>query len=132
MTIFPDTAAAVDLASPVDLLDLVAGHAEHTFHVTAVRRGAAPMSTDRVARHAVAALATGQAIVDQLNADRWRTVSDALVYGASLAEVASALNLTGRAVVSGLHLWLDEQVRASRMTAAQHDAALALVSADTR
>jgi hypothetical protein len=85
---------------------------------------------EQVARHAVAALAIGQAIEQYVRGDRWSTVRDALTYGATVAEVAGALDLELDEVAAGVTSWADGQARSCGMTADEHARVIALVLGD--
>ena len=60
-------------------------------------------------------------------ASRWVTVADALTYGATIDQVATAMDLTSVEVAAGLRSWADGQRRFGHITDAEHDAVLALL-----
>jgi hypothetical protein len=55
------------------------------------------------------------------------TVADALTYGATIDEVATAIDRTAVEVAAGLQSWADRQRRFGRITDVEHDAVLALL-----
>src|SRR5438552_16193377 len=84
------------------LRELLADHEMHEAVLVRARHGLSHETTGRVRCAAVAALATGQMLVERLQAARCTTAADALAYGASLDHVAAALDLRPREVAAGL------------------------------
>jgi len=64
---------------------------------------------DRLAAHAVAALATGQAVVADLHDERWPILRDGLVHGAGHDELSAAMDLDLSELAAGLAAWADRQ-----------------------
>lgn len=86
-----------------------------------------PQTADQVADAALGALAAQHALLDRLAAMRWCTVRDALVYGATIDQVAEAMALERDEVAAGLRSWADGQHEHGLMTGAQRDEVLQLV-----
>lgn len=87
-----------------------------------------PQPTTAVASAALAGLAAQHALADRVLAGRWVNARDALVYGATLADVAEAMGLDPDEVTVGLASWADGQHRHDLMTGAQRDEVLALLA----
>jgi hypothetical protein len=79
-----------DLAGDHTLADLVDAYARHVPVLAAARTGGQPVPAVRLAAHAVAALAIGRAITDDLCGERAVIVRDALAHGAGYDQVAAA------------------------------------------
>lgn len=86
-----------------------------------------PVSAAVLARHAVAALAVQHALAHRVLLTRWTTAQDALNYGATLDDTATAMGLDPDELTFGLSRWADGELRERRLTSAQHDAVLALI-----
>jgi hypothetical protein len=86
-----------------------------------------PIPAGMLARHAVALLAVEHALADRVLAARWVTAGEALTYGATIKQVATAMDLTAVEVAAGLRSWADGQRRFGHFTHAEHDAVLALL-----
>lgn len=87
-----------------------------------------PLPAARLARHALDALAAGQALTDELMALRWVTVCDALRYGAPMRHVAGAMGLDVDEVAAGLRSWADGQHLHSDMSVTGRDEVYALAA----
>jgi hypothetical protein len=125
--------AAHDVTRPLDLVgaslrELLDAWHGHIGRLVDARHGIGdPLPPARLTRHALDGLATGQALADQLMASRWVTAADALTYGATLAQTATAMGLEVDEVTAGLRSWADGQHRHELMTAAQRDDIRALL-----
>ncbi|MEV1295742.1 hypothetical protein [Pseudonocardia sp. NPDC049635] len=90
-------------------------------------------SRDEIADHALAAVAIGKRIASAAAAGLWCDGMDALAHGATLADVAAALDLPAGVALVGLHEYVDGQARLHRrygdmgMSPAQADEARALI-----
>jgi hypothetical protein len=85
-----------------------------------------------VARHALAALATAEAAVEQLREGRWVSCRDALAHGATLDEVAAAAGLDVDALIAGMTEWAARQYEHGLMDAAAHAEVLTLLLGGAR
>ena len=79
-----------DLAGNHTLADLVDAYHRHLVRLVAARGGGDRLAADQLAAHAVAALAIGQAVTDDLRGERATIVADALAHGAGPDQVAAA------------------------------------------
>ena len=86
-----------------------------------------PVPAEQLARHAVALLAVEHALADRVLASRWVNAADALTYGATVEQVATAMNVTAIEVAAGLRSWADVQRQFGHTTDVEHDAVLALL-----
>ena len=85
------------------------------------------------ARHAVAALAIGQVVVDTFVTDRWPLVRDALARGVETLAVGGALGgLEVDEVAAGLTSWADRAHRAGALSLNDYDAVIALIDEGAR
>lgn len=89
-----------------------------------------PQTPTDLAGHAVAALAAQHALAARALEPRWLHVVDALTYGADLAQVSAAMDLTDDEVRVGLRSWISGQVEARRLTPPDADEALNLIGGD--
>lgn len=108
-----------DVDEYVPLPELLAAADRHEWAVVAAGCGVERRPAREVAGHALAVLALGAAVVVRLEMARGATIRDALAHGASLAEVAEALDMYAPDVVDELDGWADMQVRAGAMDAAE-------------
>lgn len=115
-----------DLAGDHTLAELADAYARHLLVVTSVRAGGRPVTPDRTAAHAVAALALGRAIVADLHDEWWPIVRDALVHGAGHDMLAAAMDLDPTEVAAGLAAWADRQAADGALSDAEHAAVRAL------
>ena len=112
---------------PVALLD---AYQRHLVALTAARSGRAAEAVAVTGARAVAVLAIAHAVVADLSEERWSIVRDALVHGATRAQVSAATGgLEADELAAGLTAWADRQLGAGRMCRAEHRAVLALVGA---
>lgn len=72
-----------------------------------------PLRSEQVAAHALADLATSHALASRVLAGRWCAVRDALAAGATIAAVATAMELDADEVAAGLRSWAEGQRRYS-------------------
>jgi hypothetical protein len=114
-----------DLAA-VSMRELLDARQRHIAQLANARHA---LSVARLARHALDALATGQALTDQMTATRWVIAADALAHGALLDHVADAMGLETDEVATGLCSWATGQRRQGRMAPAEHDAVHELLDA---
>lgn len=122
---FPTTPRDVPDSTFRDLID---AHLGHLAPLVDARHGIGePRPAVELARHAVAALAAAAALAERVLHSRWCTARDALVYGATVDDVAAGMGLDVDEIVMGLRAWADGQLREGLMTRAQHDEVLALV-----
>lgn len=89
---------------------------------------------EQTAAAALGALAAQHALAERLLAGRWCTVRDALVYGATLDDVAESMALERDEVAAGLRSWADGQLWLNRdstgqfgITPVEHAEVLALL-----
>ena len=76
--------------------------------------------------HAVAAVAIGQAITDDLAVERWPIVRDGLAHGAGHDELSAALDLDPTELAAGLAAWADRQAADGALSDDEHPAVRAL------
>ena len=126
----PSTPADV----PVVSLDVVlATYQHHMVVLTAARAAVDRRPAGDVGRRASAALALGQALVDDPTEERWPVVRDGLLYGATVEQVGAALGgLEVDEVRAGLTSWADRQFRGGALTLAEYDAVLILTTDGAR
>lgn len=109
--------------------ELAEGYVNHRAVVVDARLGIGERKpVVRVRASALDALAVGEALVRRMLRERWSTVVDALEYGASLAEVAAALDMDPAGVRAGLAEWADGQRRYASMTAERHAEVMSLLA----
>ncbi len=102
------TPAALSGASLNELLTAWHGHIGA---LVDARHGiGTPRPGARLRVHALDAIATGQALVDAVNASRWTNALDALTHGATVDELAAAAGLDADEVTLGMRAWADEQL----------------------
>lgn len=128
----PVTTRPSDLAGAprADLLDALADH--ESLLVNARHQIGQPQPAARLQSAALDALATGQALADSALRWRWLTVVEALTYGATLGQVATAAGLDVDEVRAGARSWADGQHRHAGLSRAAHDEVLALLAQDER
>lgn len=125
------------LATPADLIgarrwDLVHGLDAHEHVLTNARHGIGEqLPAGRVAAAALDALACGRALAENALRFEWVAQLEALRYGASLADVATACGLNPDEVTAGLSSRIAAQVQHDCITRAQADDFLALVERAT-
>ena len=137
---FPTTPADVpSLATVYELFDayhrhLMAAVAGRPGAVAGLRPATARRSpADELDRHAVAALAIGQAIVDTFAQERWPLVHDVLAAGGTADEAGAALGgLEPDEIAAGLVSWAGRAHRAGVLTVDEVDAVLELVAGGAR
>ena len=86
-----------------------------------------PEPIGRLRASALGALAIGEELIRQMLADRWTTVRDALRLGATVADVAVALDVAPGDVITGMSTWAHGQYRHATMTDDQHAEVFALL-----
>jgi hypothetical protein len=112
------------------LNELAQGWQDHVSALVDARHG---LSDDRPARlrsSALDALACGAAIVNRLQAAPWVSIADALEYGATLDDVAVALESPAEDVAAGVRSWADRQKDHGLMSDERHAQVLALLPDD--
>lgn len=96
----------------VTLDDLVDAYSDHTRALVFAEHGIGEREpVGRLRGSALAALAVGEQIRQRMCNHRWSTMRDALRYGATVAQVATALDLDAEEVRAGLLSWGDGQLR---------------------
>lgn len=101
-----------DVPDPFPYADFATAVAEHRGRLVDARHGLGdPQPADQVVTHAVAALATAHALAERVLWARWCDARDALAHGASVDDVARAMELSRSAVRAGLRGWADGQQR---------------------
>ena len=112
---FPERPGAVPSeASASAVLD---AYERHLFVLVAARAGSPPMRPARLVQHVVAALALGQALVDDVTAGRWPLLRDGLAGGATRAQLGAAPGgLDVDELAAGLTSWADREHREGRLT----------------
>ena len=109
--------------------ELIDRYHHHLVALDAARRDGSDAPARWLVAHALAALTTAEAIVDDLHRDRWGIVVDALRHGATVAEVGTAMaGLDVQEVRVGLTSWADRQYRDHLLTGAEHAAVIALAA----
>lgn len=99
-----------DVPDDVVVDELLDAYQRHLFTVTLDRPGTPGLSDEQVARHALAALALGQAVVDTFAAERWPLVRRGLAHGATRAQIGAALGgLEVDEIAAGLASWADRE-----------------------
>jgi hypothetical protein len=78
---------------------------------------------ERLAEHAIGALAAQHVMAERALHSRWINVADALTYGATFA----AMSLDADEVAVELRSWADGQLRHGGITDAEHEAVMALI-----
>lgn len=117
----------------VSLRELLDAWHSHTGPLVDARHGIGePKPAGRLARHALDALAVGEALAQRMTSARWVTVTDALANGATVDLVAEAMGLEVDEVVAGLRSWASGQHRHGLMTDTQQADVLALVQKEGR
>ena len=116
----------------VALAELAQAYTGHVGALVDARHGIGrPHPPARLASIALDALAVGQAVADHVLRHRWLTVAEALTYGATLPQVATASALTTDEVTAGVRSWADAQHRHAGMSAATRDEILTLLTRAT-
>jgi hypothetical protein len=87
-----------------------------------------PVLAEQLARHAVALLAIEHALADRVLASQWVTVAEALTYGATIDQAAAGMGLDVNEVRAGLAGWADGQHRFGRITDAEPDQVIDLLT----
>ncbi|MDN5918311.1 MAG: hypothetical protein L0I76_24975 [Pseudonocardia sp.] len=128
-------AEPADVPGPTSFPELATALGEHRGRLVGSRYGLGEtLPAERVAAHAVAALATAHALAERVLWSRWTDAVDALTHGATLGQVAQAMDLTPAEVRTGLRSWADGQQRANAhygsggLTPAEADEVRALVA----
>lgn len=121
-----------DVTSPRDLAgvgpdELLQAWTGHKRRLAYSRCGIERLAPTQAARHALDALATGEALAAYMVAGRWVTVAEALAHGATVTQVATAVGLDVDEVVAGLTSWADRQLAHHLITPAQNDEIHALL-----
>lgn len=117
-----------DVPDPLPYADLATAVAEHRGRLVDARHGlGAPQPADQVATHALAALATAHALAERVLWARWCDARDELAHGATVDDVARAMELSRAAVRGGLRDWADGQ---QRLNAHYGDGGVTLAEAD--
>lgn len=126
---FPERPADVDV--DVTAAELLESYQRYLVVLVAARRHADAVPARRRVRHALAALAVAEVIVDDLRAERWPIVVDALRGGATAAQVGAAMaGLDAQEVRVGLTAWAHRLRHTRALTDADHAAVVALVPPD--
>src|SRR5688572_25607022 len=118
----PESTANPHVPRPRDLdratlRELVEGYLSHRGAlVAAEHRVGEPEPIARLRGDALAELAIGEQIAQRMRNGRWATVRAALRYGATVEDVAAALDLTAPEVRAGVRSWADGQHRHGLMT----------------
>ena len=121
-----------DLPDAATLGELLASYHGHLLAVVG-SRGPVELMDSFTAQHALAALATAQAVVDTFVSERWQLVRDALASGATVDEVGAALGgLEVDEVAAGLTSWADREHRAGGLSLDDYDAVIALIAGGAR
>ena len=101
-----------DVPDPLPYADLATAVAEHRGRLVHARHGLGDQQpADQVVAHALAALATAHALAERVLRARWCDARDALADGATVDDVAHAMELSRSAVRAGLRDWADGQQR---------------------
>jgi hypothetical protein len=118
-----------DLPYTASLRQLLDALHDHQGRLVKARHGIGDPSAaaQQLARYAVALLAVEHDLADRVLASRWVTVADALGYGATIDQVATAMDLTVVEVAAGFGTWAYGRRRFGYITDAEHDAVLALL-----
>lgn len=125
-------------STPADVPDVsldvvLAAYQHHLVVLTAARAAVDRRSAGDVVHRALAVLALGQALVDDLTEERWPVVRDGLLYGATVDQVGAALGgLEADEVRAGLGSWADRQFRGGALTLAEYDAVHVLATGGAR
>ena len=118
---FPTRPDEVPAAATV--AELLAAYQRHLFLAVTARA-----AQDHDARHAVAALALGQAIVDTFARERWPLVRDVLEGGGTADDAGAALGgLEVDEIAAGLTSWADREHRAGVLSLDDYDAVIELI-----
>lgn len=123
----PYVARPSDLRKAASLHELAQGWQDHISALVDARAG---LSDDRPARlrsSALDALACGAAMVQRVRDAQFVTIADALEYGATLDDVAVALESPAEDVAAGVRSWADRQKDHGLMSDERHEQVLALL-----
>jgi hypothetical protein len=131
MTNLP-TRPDINITRPAELADvapeeLLKAWTGHKRLLAYDRCGIEHLTPAQAARHALDALATGEALAAYVVAGRWVTVAEALAHGATVERVAAAAGLDVDEVAAGMTSWADRQLAHRLITSAQHDEVIALI-----
>jgi hypothetical protein len=107
--------------------ELVQGWQDHIAALVDARHGLSEHSPGRLRGTALDALVCGAAVVQRLQYARPVTMVDALSYGATVDDVATAVGTTPGAVVDDVRAWADGQLRHDLITQDRHAVVLALL-----
>ena len=119
-----------DLPELATVDELVEAYHHHLLIVVGGRDRPADEFTTR---HALAALAIGQAIVDTFLGERWHLVHDGLIGGATVDELGGALGgLEVVEIATGLVSWASRQHEAGLLSLEEYAAVVALISGGAR
>jgi hypothetical protein len=110
------------------LRELLDGYEMHTSALVNHEHGIGrPEPVARLRSSALDALCIGAQVEQRMRNERWTTVRDALRLGASVDDVATALDLTVAEVTAGLRSWADGQHRHGLLTTEQYAEVYALL-----
>lgn len=116
-----------DVDEFVPLPDLVEAADRHEWAVVAAACGVERRPGREVAEHALAALALGEAVRIRIELARGALIRDALAHGATLDEIAAALNAGPQEAVDDVECWADVQLSIGAMDRAGRARVAALV-----
>jgi hypothetical protein len=117
----------VDVPAGAVFRDVVVALEAHGWALLTSRHGGPRLTRDEVAAHCLALLTLGHVLADRLRLGQWVNVRDALQHGATVEQVAEAMELTPIEITFGLRSWADAQLTHGLMSAVDHAAVLALV-----
>jgi hypothetical protein len=117
-----------EVTADATVAELLAAYQRHLALAVMARAAA-----DHDARHALAALAVGQAIVDSFAVERWPLVRDALEGGATADDAGAALGgLEVDEISAGLTSWAQREHRAGGLSLDDYDAVIELLEGGAR
>jgi hypothetical protein len=117
-----------DVSSTAPLTTIATGLAGHEWVLVNARHGIGdPVPAEEVTQAASSALALQHALADRALDTGWVNARDALSHGATIDQVAAAMDLTPDEVAFGLGRWADGQRRHGLMAEYEHVTVLALV-----
>ena len=125
-TVPPLPQRPADLDGDHTLAELVDAYARHVLVLAAARAGWRAVPADQLTGHALAALAIGQAVVADLQGERWPIVRDGLALDAGHDVLAAALDLDPPELAAGLAAWADRQAADGDLDDDEHAAVRAL------
>jgi len=121
-------ARPADIPDEAAVAELLATYQRHLFLAITARA-----ANDHDARHALSALAIGQAIVDTFAGERWPLVRDVLEGGAGADDAGAALGgLEVDEIAAGLTSWADREHRAGALSLDDYDAVIELIAGGAR